>query len=58
LDHSRNEDILDELKVDPIEKKVTQYKHILLHHVSRIKENTLNNSLTTDLSKEYNVTVH
>jgi hypothetical protein len=28
-DHTRNEDILEDLKVDPVEKKLAQYKQKL-----------------------------
>jgi len=34
LDRRRNEDVLEELKVDPVEKKLLQYKQSCLHHVS------------------------
>jgi len=37
LDHKKNEDILEELKVDPIENKLAQYKQKWLNHVSRMK---------------------
>jgi len=43
LDHRKNEDILEELKVDLVEKKLGQYKQKCLNNVSRI-----NNSLTID----------
>jgi hypothetical protein len=36
LDHRRNEDILEEFNVDPIEKKLAQCKQKCLNHVSRI----------------------
>jgi hypothetical protein len=38
-DHKRNEDTLEELKVDdPVENKLAQYKQKLLTHVSRMKD--------------------
>jgi hypothetical protein len=39
LDHRRNEDVLEELKVDPVKKKLAQYKQKRLNHISRM-ENT------------------
>jgi hypothetical protein len=38
LDHRRNEDVLEELKVDPVEKKLAQYKQKWLNHVSRTED--------------------
>jgi hypothetical protein len=40
LDHGRNEneDILDKLKVDPVERKLAQYKQKWLYHVSRMED--------------------
>jgi len=38
LDNRRNEDILEELKVDPVEKKLAQYKQKWLNHVSRMED--------------------
>jgi len=35
LDHRRNEDILEEFKVDTVEKKLAQYRHKWLNRVSR-----------------------
>jgi hypothetical protein len=32
LDHRRNEDILEELKVDSVGQKLAQYKQKLLNH--------------------------
>jgi len=32
-----NDNILDELKVDEVEKKVAQYKEMRLNHVSRME---------------------
>jgi len=37
LDRRRNEDILEELKVDPAGKKLAQYKQKWLNNVSRIE---------------------
>jgi hypothetical protein len=33
----KNEDILEEIKVDPLEKKLAEYKQKLLNHVNRMK---------------------
>jgi hypothetical protein len=50
LDHKRNEDISEEHKVDPVDKKSAQYKQKWLNHVSRMKAlGTQNSSLTIDL---------
>jgi hypothetical protein len=38
LDYRRNGYILEELKVDPYEKKLTQYKQKWLNHVSRMED--------------------
>jgi hypothetical protein len=38
LDNRRNKDLLEELKVDPIEKKLAQYKQKWLNHVRRMKD--------------------
>jgi len=38
LRHTRNEDILEMLKVDSVEKKLVQYKQEWLNHVSRLKD--------------------
>jgi hypothetical protein len=38
LDHRRNEDILEGIKVDPFEKVLSQYKQKRLNHVSKRKE--------------------
>jgi hypothetical protein len=38
LDHRRNEDILEELKVDSVEKKLARYKQKWLNHVSKIDD--------------------
>jgi hypothetical protein len=54
LDHRRNEDTLEEPKVDPVEKKLAHYKQKWIHHDSEMEEtlDTQNNSLSIDLSKE------
>jgi hypothetical protein len=36
LEHRRNEDILDDFKVQPVQKKLAQYKQKLLNYVSRM----------------------
>jgi len=38
LNYRRNEDILEELNVDRVEKKIPQYKQIRLNHVSTMKD--------------------
>jgi len=38
LNHGKNEDTLEELKVDTVERKLAQYKQKWLHHVSRMEE--------------------
>jgi hypothetical protein len=38
LDHRRNEDILEELRVDPVKKKLAQCKQKCLNHVSRMED--------------------
>jgi len=38
LGHKRNETILEELKVDSVEKKLAQYKQKWLNHDSRIED--------------------
>jgi len=38
LHQRRNYDILEELEVDPIEKKLAQYKQKWLNHVSSMKD--------------------
>jgi hypothetical protein len=36
LDHRRNEEILEELEVEPVDVKLRRYKSTLLQHVTRI----------------------
>jgi hypothetical protein len=38
LDHRRNEDILEELNVEPVERELAQYEQKLLNHVSRMED--------------------
>jgi hypothetical protein len=38
LDHKRNEDILEKLKVEPVDEKLRRYKSNWLRHVSRMKK--------------------
>lgn len=38
LNQTRNGDMLEEFKVDPIKKKFAQYKKIWSNHVSRIED--------------------
>lgn len=41
LDHRRNEGVLEELKVDPAERTLTQYKQKWWNHVSRMEDKDL-----------------
>jgi len=53
LDHRRNEGISEELKVDPVRKKLTQYEQKGQIMLAGWKtSHTWNNSLTVDLSEE------
>jgi hypothetical protein len=45
LDRTRNEDILEELKADPDERKLVQHKQNRLHHVSRMEDITYTKEL-------------
>jgi hypothetical protein len=38
VDHRRNGDILEEVKVDPAENKFSQYKQKWLNHVRRMED--------------------
>jgi hypothetical protein len=38
LDPRRNEGILEQVKIDPVEKKLAQYKQKYLNYVSRIED--------------------
>jgi hypothetical protein len=38
LDRKRNEDILEEHELDPVETKLAQYKRTLLYHISRMED--------------------
>jgi hypothetical protein len=38
LDHRRNEDILEELRIEPSEKKLKQYKQKWLNQVNRLED--------------------
>jgi hypothetical protein len=44
-DNTRNENILEELKDDPVENKLAQYKQKLLNHVSRMEDITYTKQL-------------
>ncbi|KAJ4428270.1 hypothetical protein ANN_24287 [Periplaneta americana] len=37
LDHKRNEDILQELKMQPLEEKIAEYRNRWLEHISRME---------------------
>ncbi|KAJ4431336.1 hypothetical protein ANN_19933 [Periplaneta americana] len=37
LDHKRNEDILQELNMQPLEEKITEYRNRWLEHISRME---------------------
>jgi hypothetical protein len=36
LDHKRNEEILEQLKLEPVDKKLRRYKSNWLRHVTRV----------------------
>jgi hypothetical protein len=38
LDHRRDEDLLEELKADPVGKKLAQYKYKWLNYDSRMED--------------------
>jgi len=56
LDHRRNEDILGGLQVDPVQKKLAQYKQTCKHvYIMSAGWRTLyneNNSMIIDLSED------
>jgi hypothetical protein len=53
LDHRKNEDILEELKVGSVEKKLAQYNQKWLSYVSRMEDNMfLYNLLTISQTEE------
>jgi hypothetical protein len=39
FDHKRNEEILEELKVEPVDNKLRRYKSHWLQHVTRMNNN-------------------
>ena len=39
FDHKRNVEILEELKVEPVDKKLRKYKSNWLHNLTRMKNN-------------------
>jgi hypothetical protein len=41
FDHKRNEDILEELKVEPVDEKLRRYKSHWLRHVTRMNNNKM-----------------
>jgi hypothetical protein len=41
-DHKRNEEILEELKVESVDKKLRRYKSNCLRHVTRMNNNNNN----------------
>jgi hypothetical protein len=40
LNHRRNEDILEEIKVDPVDKKLAQYEQKWVNYVGRFENIT------------------
>jgi hypothetical protein len=52
LDCRRDENILEELKVDPVETELAQYRRNWLNHVSRMEDIRYPNTLTIDLPKD------
>jgi hypothetical protein len=41
FDHKRNEEILEELKVEPVDKKLRRYKPNWLQHVTRMNNKSM-----------------
>ena len=41
FDNKRNEEILEEMKVEPADEKLKRYKSNLLRHVTRMKSNRM-----------------
>ena len=41
FDHKRNEDILEELKVEPVDEKLRKYKSHWLRHVTKMNNNRM-----------------
>jgi hypothetical protein len=41
LDHKRNEDILEDLKAEPLEEKLRRYKSNWLRHATRINSSRI-----------------
>jgi hypothetical protein len=41
FDHKRNDEILEELKVEPVDKKLRRYKSNWLQHVTRMNNNRM-----------------
>jgi hypothetical protein len=41
FDHKRNEEILEELKVEPVDKKLRKYKSNWLHNLTRMNSNRM-----------------
>jgi hypothetical protein len=41
FDHKRNEEILEQLKVEPVDEKLRRYKSNWLQHVTRMNNNTM-----------------
>jgi len=46
FDHKRNEEILEELKIQPADEKLKRYKSTRLRHVTRMNNNNNNNNRT------------
>jgi hypothetical protein len=52
LDNKRNEEILEELHVTPLEDKLCTYRHKLFQHVHRMEDNRSQNNFWIIIQKE------
>jgi hypothetical protein len=52
LNHKRNEEILEELHVTPLEDKLCTYRHKWFRHVHRMEGNRLQNNFWIIIQKE------
>jgi len=49
-DHKRREDILEEMKLEPVDEKLRRYKSHWLRHVTRMNNNRMPKIMLTDRS--------
>jgi hypothetical protein len=47
IDHKRNEEILEELKVEPVKEKLRRYKSNWSRHVTRMNNNRITKIILT-----------